>query len=168
MNQEFTRLAILGIGDPKYGPAIVATLAHVFGERPLLISVWDRREDLRETMYLLGQTCLAANRTPHHLHAYEEMDWALDRADAVLVVGAVPDFAVPDGTPVLHVGDESAPPFGTHLDWAVPSPPEPTSTWGLQILRWMRGEESIWPLMHQYERTPLRDWLVEEVAGKRH
>jgi hypothetical protein len=82
------KVAILGIGNVRCAPAIIASLSGYFGERPLEIHLWDSDEERLELFDRFARLCFNMTKSKHSLLASEVSEEAIDgSAGLLLAVG---------------------------------------------------------------------------------
>ena len=204
---------ILGDGNLVCGPAVLASLATYFGERPLEVRLYDADEERLDLMDRLARLLFAVGEAHHHTIATSFFEEALDEADDVIlcvdancackfVRASNEPSHVPSGSPVaveqayeeVEVNSVAKEPINlqeavltclkvlgdglpveagvvslvgpatgvwsdadTISDW----PKEPENAAGLpfQILRWIRGDDRVQPLIEEFQKSPIRSWL---------
>lgn len=173
---ESLRLAVLGVGSMRSGPATMAALAGFFGERPLDIRLHDADPERLDLVDRLARTFFGVEMAEHGLRFSEEPEEMLDGADAVIFAlgrnharrrGLDPEAAsaelaalVPPGARVLRVQEASVP-----LDAVADGGPfapldrETRSAMPHQILRWLSGEEIPYEILAAGVESPVRRWL---------
>lgn len=179
------RISVLGIGNPRVGPAIVGALSTFFGEKPIDVLLYDPDIERLELFARFAQVAFSFNRAPHDLTICEDAEDALK--DSAKVIVAIDDASarailrqrgVVDVSTAISEAVESLLAIGPSsvdiLDltgtsrsgpgrYRLPLPAEPTSeelrALPHQILRWIRGEEYLHEFFAQHERSPIRDWL---------
>lgn len=82
------RLAILGIGSLRAGPAVIASLATYFGERELEIRFFDADEERLDLFDRLARAAFQVEDAKHDLESFTDPVEALEGADqAILMIG---------------------------------------------------------------------------------
>lgn len=182
-----TKLAIVGAGSVRCSPAVLASLATYFGERPLEIRLYDADEERLDLFDRYARLLFQMTKATHRLLYRPDLREALLEADAVLLqmgencakkmlksegrqAGLAPieealDLVgqlVPEDAEVLSLqlpSDHPDWPAIVKADW----PPEPSETerraWPHQILRWIKGEEHPYAWLAEHERSPIKSWL---------
>ncbi|HTQ09749.1 MAG TPA: hypothetical protein VMI31_06730 [Fimbriimonadaceae bacterium] len=82
---DVTRLAILGAGSVRCSPAVIASLATYFGERPLEIRMFDSDMERLDLFDRFARLCFAMSRNGHGLSSTTDADEALLDADRVIL-----------------------------------------------------------------------------------
>lgn len=80
-----TRLAILGGGSVRCSPAVVASLATYFGERPLEIRMYDADLERLDLFDRLARTCFMITKNGHTLISTTDTQEALADADRIVM-----------------------------------------------------------------------------------
>jgi hypothetical protein len=180
-------LAILGAGNVRCSPPVLATLASYFGERPLDIALYDADEERLDLFDRVGRTFFAVTKTPNTLASTTDPAEALAEAALVIVqtdahclsraIGQKPDSTAPgvverafkrilaNLSPLAEVLSllpaEVKLPVGRyrHIEW----PDELTEPERVaaphQALRWIHGEEYPFEYFATREDSPLKLWL---------
>lgn len=187
---EFVRLAIVGAGSVRCSPAVIASLATYFGERPLQIRMYDADEERLDLFDRFARLCFLATKATHNListadpaEALEEATYAIfqigencarkflhaEPGDPNLVARASDRLAmlVPDRARVLSLQRPDAPlplPNYRHLDWPGSITEDHRRSVPLQVLRYLNEEEYVHEIVRDNERSPLKDWLNETAA----
>ena len=207
------KLAVLGVGNLVCGPAVLASLATYFGERPLEVRLYDADEERLDLMDRLARLLFAVGEAQHLTSSTSNIDEALNEADDVIlcvdencackfVISTEERGQIPSGSPValeqafaeaeadvilteptdpqeallscLNALGDSLPveaevvslvgPVGgvwsdakSISDW--PVAPENDAAIPFQILRWIRGDDRVQPLIDEYQKSPIRSWL---------
>src|SRR4051794_39669255 len=79
------RLAILGGGSVRCSPAVLASLATYFGERPLEIRMFDADVERLDLFDRLARLCFAMTKNPHTLISTTDAVEATEAADRVIL-----------------------------------------------------------------------------------
>lgn len=180
------RLAIIGAGSLRHSPAVIASLANYYGERPLDIRLYDPIAERLELFELLAQHCLGEGVTGHTVTAHSEHRESLEDAEHVIVqldaesasaflkpklcdspieeaLEVMLDALSPEADVLSLLGHAACLPLERYqaLDW--PAPPDETYRRAMphQVLRWIRKEESIASYLLQFERSPVKLWLED-------
>lgn len=177
MSYEPIRIAILGVGSVKVGPAVIFSLATYFGESKLELFFWDPDEERLDLLDLLARKVfdfqgtthsLKSSTDPEHVREFNPQRWIVcldprsNRKQARSVNSLLQPFIPlkPEG-PVLNLMDEDIP-------WIAPvkkvqieptgngTPPTPH-----QILRWINGEEYAVNELRAYEKGPIHSWIED-------
>ena len=181
---ERVRVAVLGAGSLRCGPAIGASLAQYFGERPLEFCFWDADAEILEVMVFVARHCLYAMRSPHSVISEEAPADALANADGVIFAmdrrSAAKFLREPeseDGVEralqrlsvllspepkYLSLIPEPVPDGLTRLtsvSWPPPLPDDAPLRLPQRLLRILNSEDPIHELLRGHERTPLSEWL---------
>ncbi|MBX7131412.1 MAG: hypothetical protein K1X67_01925 [Fimbriimonadaceae bacterium] len=68
--------------------------------------------------------------------------------------------SVPDGAPVLDLTRGTGPrPDTHHLDWPAELSEIQRQETPFQVLRWIRAEDLLGPLIDAHRRSPIKDWI---------
>ena len=178
------RVAVLGAASLRCGPAIGASLAQYFGERPLEFCYWDADAEILEVMVYVARHCLYAMRSPHSVISEEAPADALAKADGVIFAmdrrSAAKFLREPESDngveralqrlsvllspepKYLSLIPEPVPSGLTRLttvDWPPPLPEDAPLKLPLRLLRILNSEDPIHELLRGHERTPLSEWL---------
>ncbi len=176
------KVAVLGIGHPRYGVSVLASLATYFGERPLDIRLYDSDPEFLDLFERFGRLLFRTARNPQPLVAANDPVEALADADRVIlsmslrssalftkdrenaVQGTVDTLlrGVPKEAKVLSLQPEELD-YGLGVyrfeSW-VPEPSDEERQGLLhQINRYLLGDEPLFEVMKAVERSPLKDWL---------
>ncbi|HVL40312.1 MAG TPA: hypothetical protein VM328_13060 [Fimbriimonadaceae bacterium] len=182
-----TKLAIIGAGSLRCSPAVLASLATYFGERPLEIRLYDADEERLDLFDRFARLLFQMTKATHRLLYRTDYGEALDHADQVVLqvddncarkllkaegvaaAGCPVDTALERIRPFLEEGAEVLSlqlpgehpdwPGATRLDWLPEIEHASRVALPHQILRWIKGEEYPHSLLREHERSPLRDWL---------
>jgi hypothetical protein len=79
------KLAVLGIGSVRCAPAVIASLAGYFGERPLDIVFWDSDFERLDLFDRFARLCFHLTKSKHTLVSTDESDEILENANALLL-----------------------------------------------------------------------------------
>jgi hypothetical protein len=79
------RLAVLGAGSVRCSPAVVASLANYFGERPVEICLYDADEERLDLFSRFAKVCCTITRSQHLVCATADLDEALEAVDLLIV-----------------------------------------------------------------------------------
>lgn len=173
--QTPSRLAILGVGSIEPAAMAVATVATYFGERPLDVVVFDPCIERRELIARLARTCCDAMRSTHALFEAASGAEALAGASHAILIAAPQvgygrcDFDQKFEGSVLTLQSKRAPVnrafFSTRwptasdmLGWKPQVVPHDAWT-AHQVLRWVRADEWVQPLLDAASESPVRAWL---------
>lgn len=177
------RVAVLGIGNPRVGPAIVGAIATYFGEAAIDVAIYDPDPERLELFARFIHVAFKFNKSPHDLTVCEDAEDALDGACKVLIafdessakrvlrMRGMIDVSTPiaeateaflDGV-VADVLDLTGEAVAIPGRYRLPLPSALTAeelrALPHQILRWVRGEEYLHDFLAEHERSPIRDWL---------
>ncbi len=146
---DSVKVAVLRVGDLRLGPLALASLALYFGERPLEIHLHDDREEILDLFDLLLRSMCFALKSQNLVLATTSISEAVDGADLVFSTG-------PSEGDSVQLEIEMWPAAGGITDQAKTIP--------LQILRWIRGEDSMYPLFCAAKGSGLRTMLDEKMV----
>jgi len=184
-------VAVIGAGNVRCTPQVLATLASYFGERPLNIVLYDADAERLDLFDRLARTFLAFTRSTNMLSSTEDPDEALATADRVIVqlddngarkllkltrraslkMDAALKKALSNLSPVAEV--LSLMPEGVEL----PLSRYRTMLWPFldksfeevavphQALRWIHGEEYPFDFFAEHEDSPLKAWLNDPASA---
>lgn len=181
------RLAVLGAGSLRYGPAVVASLASYFGEQDLEVCLWDADTERLDLIHRLAQVCFLIEKSRHNLEAIESLDECVQSIDLAIIsvedhcaqqylkkLEGIPNVsayleianAVPEATQILSL---SAPAdrFDRELryvDWPPALSNADLFAMPHQILRWINGEDYPFDLIEANRYSPLKHWLDDPSA----
>lgn len=185
-------LAVVGAGNVRCTPPVLAALAAYFGERPLEVVLFDPDPERLDLFDRLARTFFAFTKSVHTLQSTEDAHEALAEASRVIVQidlhGAskalkmmrtgsarVYDRALPmllsnlaPSAQVLSLLPSSVRlpvPEYRVLDWPpeVPEPERPAVPH--QALRWIHGEEYPFEYFAAHEDSPLKNWLDDPASA---
>lgn len=152
------RLAVLGVGDLRTGPAVIGSLANYFGERELEVRMWDPQAEVLDIMDLFARECFKWRSSEHRLVTMPDLDEALEDVDAVIIcancgasVASFTDIQI-DGFPVLDLVE-------SHLDWRPEISEAESIRLRFDILRTINREDYLFHLVNDYKQSPVVDWL---------
>lgn len=145
---DSVKVAVLGVGDLTLGPLVLASLALYFGERPLEIHLQDDREEIVDLFDLLARQMCFALKSQHLILATTDVAESVDDADVVLSTSEAISAKM-DVSAVLSIGMW---PLATEHPFEEIQVP-------LQILRWIRGEDSMYPLFCKAQGSTIRTIL---------
>jgi hypothetical protein len=186
-------LALMGVGNVRCTPPVLATLASYFGERPLEIVLYDADEERLDLFDRLARTFLAFTKSTNMLSSTIVADEALTSATRVIVQldsqGARKALGLKNKAEpaqhakalvkilsnlsptaeVLSLLEESVElPVLTYrrIDW--PPALREAEVVGVphQALRWIHGEEYPFEFFAQHEDSPLKLWLDEPASAR--
>lgn len=186
---ESVGIAILGAGNIEISPPVVASLASYFGERPLELRLYDGDEERLDLLDRMARACFILNKTPHSVFSSLDVNEVLHETDRVILQvdahGAKRSLKGKQGLSAMSEAEmicaslaklmEHAPenvetlslqgpdvtiPLGLYrrLDWPVVKGDE-VQWMPHQILRWIRGEEPIYEILAEHDKSPLKAWL---------
>ncbi len=181
-------LAVLGVGNVRYTPRVLATLAGFFGERHMKVVLCDPDEERLDLFNRLARSFFTFAKSTHELEATTDPDEALAEAELVIVQleqnGARKLLGTPKGArepklvKALQVALSNLSPTAETLCLLDPSVALPVRRyrrfeWGgpiteaervavpHQALRWIHGEEYPYEIMAEGEESPLKAWLED-------
>lgn len=186
------RLALMGIGNLRCGPPILASLATFFWERPLDIRMYDSDAERLDLLDRFARVCFLMAHSSHSLTTTESPLEALD--DASLIVLSVgencarkllrrlgepyDEDAIPRAIASL---DLRAHPEASILslqrqaldlecyyamDWPAPLSEAERTTMPFQLLRWINSEEYPVELLQACDKSPLKAWLENPTTAE--
>lgn len=186
---ESVGIAILGAGNIEISPPVIASLASYFGERPLELRLYDGDEERLDLLDRMARACFILNKTPHSVFSSLDLTEVLHETDRAILqvdahgakrslkgtpgVGSMSDADLigaslskllehaPENMETLSLqGPEVQIPLGLYrrLDWPVVKGDE-IQWMPHQILRWIRGEEPIYDILAEHDKSPLKAWL---------
>jgi hypothetical protein len=183
------RLCVLGAGNVNYSPAVIASLATYFGERPLEITFYDADEERLDLLDRLARLCFSIVKSTHSLvstsdarEALQPADWMILQMDENCASKYMKGQPVAQGAGLVELALENLLEAGrweraevlnllprtVHVPlrcyrraegWLSELPPEEQFSMSFQVLRWIRGEEYVTELLAENERSPLKQWL---------
>lgn len=181
-------LAVLGVGNVRYTPRVLATLAGYFGERHMRIVLYDPDEERLDLFHRLARSFFAFAKSTHELDAIGDPDEALANADLVIVQleenAARKILKVPRGrrapnlakavqitlanlSPtaetlcLLEPGVQLPVRRYRRLEWGPPLTEAERVAVPHQSLRWIHGEDYPFEIMAECEQSPLKAWLED-------
>lgn len=171
---EQASVAVLGVGDLRHGPPVLAALATYFGERPLEVVLYDPSPEILDAMHRLARAFFKVSDARHAIVSTTDLDEAIGLADRYVVCDAARPEPLPDLSELTMEASIPAPSSASALErdrtggeiLALPHgewPPELTAAeraaMPLQILRWIRLEDWPWePLLNQ-QAAPVKAFL---------
>jgi hypothetical protein len=190
------RLAVLGIGNPCCGIAVIASLATYFGERPLEVCLYDPDAEFLDIYDRLARLAFKTGKATHHLVASEDEAETLEGSNRVIsmlsprsariyrkrhgkrfeaeldpVQFAVEDLltGVEPGAKVLSLQDEGLQyPLGVYrLDcWPDPMEESLIGTVAHQVHRYLLDDEPVYGMLKDQDKSPLKRWLDNPLAAE--
>jgi hypothetical protein len=182
-------LTVMGAGNVRCSPPVLASLATYFGERPLAIRLSDADAERLDVFDRLARLFFRETQSVHSLIATDDPAEALHGAGMVILQmdencaskylsrdeGGVQSAldrmqdAFADDAAVLSLQSPTV-----RLErrvWEVPDWPaqlEPDDDFAMryQVLRWLQGEEYVTTYLIEHERSPLRRWLDDPTTAR--
>lgn len=185
-------LAVLGVGNVRFTPRVLATLAGFFGERPMRVVLYDPDEERLDLFYRLARSFFVFSKSTHELDAVQDPDEALAFAELVIVqleenaarkILNVPrskkppklekalQIALANLSPTAEtlclLDSEVQLPVSRYrrLDWLGPLSEEERVAVPHQTLRWIHGEDYPFDIMAECEKGPLKAWLEDPASA---
>lgn len=179
-------LALMGVGNVRCTPPVLATLASYFGERPLDIVLYDADAERLDLFDRLARTFLAFTKSTNLLTSTLNHDEALSSAARVIVqldhhgaclalgtkrkpnaklqeraLKQVLSNVSPTAEVLSLLGTEVALPIPSYrrIEWPPPIRQAEEVAVPHQALRWIHGEEYPFEFFAQHEDSPLKLWL---------
>lgn len=185
-------LAVIGVGNVRYTPRVLATLAGYFGERPLQVVLYDPDAERLDLFERLARSFFAFNKSTNGLWSTEDPDAALAEAERVIVQLEA------NGVKKLLQGQKATArtamsralakvlanlsPTAETLSLLEPEVKLPARRYrklefgGLlteaervavphQALRWIHGEEYPFEIMAECENNDLKRWLEDPTTA---
>lgn len=184
-------LALIGVGNVRCTPPVLATLASYFGERPLDIVLYDADAERLDLFDRLARTFLAFTKSTNLLAGTEDPDEALAVAERVIVqidancaarsigkkvrpqpshiLEALPRL-LSNVSPTAEVlsllpADVIIPvPKYRQVDWPKAIRSQDEVAVPHQALRWIHGEEYPFEFFAEHEDSPLKLWLDDPAS----
>lgn len=145
---EQASVAVLGVGELRFGPPVLAALATYFGERPLELVLYEPNEEILDAMHRLARSFFKVTDARHAIVSTSDLDEAIRLANRYIVC---------DSATLLSPRAEIlALPYG---DWPPELSPAERAAMPLQILRWIRLEDWPWEPLKFHERAPVKAFL---------
>lgn len=185
-------VAVLGAGNVRCTPPVLAALAAYFGERPLDVVLYDPDPERLDLFDRLARTFFAFTKSVHRLWSTEDAGEALAEAARVIVQldlhGAskvlkmsrtgspnIYDRALPrlldnlsPTAEVLSLLDATVLlPVARfrHLNWPAEQTEAERVATPHQALRWIHGEEYPFEFFAEHEDSPLKAWLDDPATA---
>jgi len=184
------QVAIIGVGHPKTGLPVLASLAGYFGERPLEIRLYDPDPEFLEMYDRIARLLFKTADNPHHVFASGDLTEVLRDVDRVILelsdrsvaffskkrkeAGLQPAIdeilrSVPPEAKVLSLQEEPLEyRMGVYRlpEWVRGLPEPEPGTVPHQVHRYILGDEPFFELLRSQERSLLKDWLDNPLSAE--
>ncbi len=151
-------VAVLGVGDLRFGPPALAALAGYFGERPLEVVLQHDDAEILDAMHRLARAFFKVGNARHAIVSTTDLDEAIGIASCFVVCGEGLSAARDERVAALPLPD------GEGGAWPPPLDAAGRAAMPLQILRWIRLEDWPWEPLLQNRAAPLRAFLDARMA----